>query len=278
MAPAAPATAPRRESARPAKRQRPATRAGANGSAAPKRSATKSSAAPKRSTAATSAPASRAERNSRAIAGARAVQRAGAAPATRTAPARRKSGPAARPARARPAAAPRPVTRVIQSAGMPLLDRLLRGRAWVAIVGVLLAGIVFLNVSLLELNRGIAQTDAQSAALERANSSLRERVATLDSGERIRQLAAARGFVMPQPGDVTYLRPHPRIDARLAAVRMKPPAPVTSLTGSTTPTTGTTAATATATTTGTTTYTPTAGTTAPTATTTSSTSTSTPGP
>jgi cell division protein FtsB len=131
---------------------------------------------------------------------------------------------------------------------MPLLDRLLRGRAWVAIVGVLLAGIVFLNVSVLELNRGIAQTDAQSAALERANSSLRERVAKLDSGERIRQLAAARGFVMPQPGDVTYVRPNLRVDAKLAAVRMKPPSTLASTTTTgTTPTTATTAGTTTGT-------------------------------
>src|SRR5205814_5195790 len=91
-------------------------------------------------------------------------------------------------------------------------------------LGALLAGIVFLNVSVLELNRGIARTDARSADLERLNSGLRARVAKLDNGERIQELAAARGFVMPQPGDVTYVRARPS-NARLAAQRITPPAP-----------------------------------------------------
>jgi cell division protein FtsL len=174
--------------------------------------------------AASGSAATRTKRNNQAIANARATQRASAAPATRTAPARRKSGAAARPARAPRQAQPQasPVARVLNSRGMPLVDRLLRGKGWVFIVGALLAGIVFLNVSVLELNRGIARTDAKSAALERTNSGLRERVAKLDSGERIQQLAAARGFVLPQPGEVTYVSPH-RSDARLAAGRITAP-------------------------------------------------------
>jgi cell division protein FtsL len=118
---------------------------------------------------------------------------------------------------------------------MPLIDRLLRGRGWIAIVGVLLAGIVFLNVSVLELNRGIARTDAKSSVLERSNSGLRQRVATLDSGERIQQLAAKQGFVLPQPGDVTFIRPHTQSDAKLAAARIT--APDSSLAATTTPST-----------------------------------------
>src|SRR6059058_2558956 len=109
---------------------------------------------------------------------------------------------------------------------MPPVDRVLRGPAWVVMLGALLAGIVFLNVSVLELNRGIARTDAKSADLERSNSGLRARVAKLDNGERIQQLAAARGFVMPQPGDVTYVRARSS-DARLAAQRITPPSPST---------------------------------------------------
>ena len=157
---------------------------------------------------------------------AQALQRARSAHQTKahTAPARRKSGPAPRPrTTARPA--PRPATRTVaraaQSGGSVLLDSLLRGRAWVLVVGVLLAGIVFLNVSVLELNRGIAQTDAAAAKLERENSLLRERVAALDSTERIQERAEARGFVLPSPGDVTYLNPERERDARLAATRIE---------------------------------------------------------
>ena len=161
------------------------------------------------------APPTRAQRNARALANAR------------TAPARRKSGaakPRTAPAKPRTAPAPSPVARVLNSRGMPLVDRILRGPAWVVMLGVLLAGIVFLNVSVLELNRGIASTDAKSATLERTNSSLRARVAKLDSGERIQQLAATHGFVMPQPGDLTYVRSRPS-DARLAVQRMTDPGP-----------------------------------------------------
>jgi cell division protein FtsL len=151
---------------------------------------------------------------------ARALERARTAP---VAP-RRKSGPATRPRPVRkPVAAPAPrVARIAQGSASLLLDRLLRGRAWVALVGVLLAGIVFLNVSVLELNRGIAQTDAKSATLERTNSTLREQVATLSSTERIQRLAEQKGYVLPQPGDVTYLHGS-RSAAKLAAQKIQPP-------------------------------------------------------
>src|SRR3954453_19012077 len=213
---AAPVIAPRRPVAprKPATSRKPA--------AAGKSSARKSSSATARS-----------ERNERALAKARATQRARpaaqraravTAPRPAQAPARRKSG-AAKPRRAtRPAASP--VARVLNSRGMPLVDRILRGPGWVVMLGALLAGIVFLNVSVLELNRGIARTDTKSAQLERVNSALRARVARLDSGERIQGLAAARGVGMPMPGDVTYVRERAS-NGSLAAQRMVPPTPTT---------------------------------------------------
>lgn len=160
------------------------------------------------------------------------------AAATRPAPAtpRRKSGPAPRPKRvgapprtttrprttARPRTATRPIARAAQGSAALVLDRLLRGRGWVGLVGVLLVGIVFLNVSVLELNRGIATTSARATALERSNSKLRARVGKLDSAERIQREAEARGFVLPQPGDVSYLKPHSS-DAMRAAKQIEKP-------------------------------------------------------
>jgi cell division protein FtsL len=171
--------------------------------------------------------ATRPKTSTRTARNARALERARTAPA---AP-RRKSGPATRPRPVRkPVAAPAPrVARIAQGSASLLLDRLLRGRAWVALVGVLLAGIVFLNVSVLELNRGIAQTDAKSAALERTNSTLRGQVATLSSTERVQELAEQKGYVLPQPGDVTYLHGSPSA-ARLAAQRIQPPSQTSQLT------------------------------------------------
>ena len=141
--------------------------------------------------------------------------RAASAPATaptRGAPTRRRS-PSRRPAQPARRAAP------AQPRGAVLLDRLVRGRAWVGFIGALLAGIVFLNVTVLELNGGIARTSREAGALARENARLRVQVARLGSTERIQAAAARRGFVMPAPGDVRYLTRRPREDA-LAAVRM----------------------------------------------------------
>jgi cell division protein FtsB len=148
---------------------------------------------------------------------ARAIERARTAPA---AP-RRKSGPVPRKPVAAPA--PRVARRVAQGSATVVLDQLLRGRTWVVVIGALLAGIVFLNVSVLQLNRGIARTDAKAAVLERTNSSLRERVATFNSAERTQRLAAQRGYILPAPGDITYLKPASAAQARLAAQRIQPP-------------------------------------------------------
>jgi hypothetical protein len=86
-----------------------------------------------------------------------------------------------------------------------LLDRLLRGRAWVALTAVLLVGIVFLNVNLLEINGSIARMDTHAAELKRENAALRMRIAQLGSSERIQAAAARLGFVPVEPGSVGYL-------------------------------------------------------------------------
>ena len=144
------------------------------------------------------------------------------------APARRRSGPVAPARRSRPAAQPRPgapaaLARFVEASTNGLLDRLLRGRLWVGCIGVLLAGIVFLNVSLLELNREIAHTSTLASTIDRQNSSLRMRLAALDSTERIQRLATARGMVFPLAGDYHYLNARPRLDGARAAQRITLP-------------------------------------------------------
>jgi cell division protein FtsL len=134
-------------------------------------------------------------------------------PARRPAPARRRSGAAARPA-AR-AAAPR-------YDFVSVLDRLLRGPAYIAVVGLLLAGIVFFNVDVLELNHGIARTDTRASQLKRENAALTLQLAKLGSSERIQRVALQRGLVLPQPGDVRYLRAN-RADAAHALRVMTAP-------------------------------------------------------
>lgn len=93
-----------------------------------------------------------------------------------------------------------------------LLDRLLRGRAWVLLIGMLLAGIVALNVHLIGVSGGIARLSDQATTLKRQNADLRLKVAALSSAERIQKVAEDRGFSMPTPGDVTYLELDPAAD------------------------------------------------------------------
>ena len=88
---------------------------------------------------------------------------------------------------------------------------------------VLLAGIVFFNVSVLELNEGIARTSKRSDEFKRQNSRLRLEVARLESSERIQRAAAELGLMLPAAGDVRYVSTRPRTDARRAARRMRAP-------------------------------------------------------
>jgi cell division protein FtsL len=104
-----------------------------------------------------------------------------------------------------------------------LLERLLRGRGWIALIGALLAGIVFLNVALLELNGGLAATSEQAAELRRENADLRSEVSRLSATARIRRLAEAEGLWMPEPAQVTYLQPEGRRDATAAARALEAP-------------------------------------------------------
>jgi cell division protein FtsB len=114
----------------------------------------------------------------------------------------------------------------LEVSGSRTMDRLVRSRAWVVIVAFGLIGIVAMQVSMLKLNAGIGRAVETAATLERSNATLRADVSQLSSGERIQSLAGARGFVMPEPGDVTYLTAgNPGADGFRAAQRMSAPNP-----------------------------------------------------
>ena len=125
----------------------------------------------------------------------------------------RRPAPARKPAAKKKAAAKQPT-------GALVLDKLLSGRGWIGLVFVLLAGIVFFNVDLLQMNREIALTADRAAAVKTENARLRTDVARLGSSERIQQVAARAGLVLPAPGEVRYLRAAPSQDAKRAAERI----------------------------------------------------------
>ena len=147
------------------------------------------------------------------------VTRSGTVALPRTGVVTRPRKPAASPrARTAPRRAPGRVT--------PVLDRVLRGPGYIALVGVLLAGIVFFNVDVLQVNHGIAATGARADALKRQNAVLTRELAKLASTERIQEAAAAQGLVLPPPGDVRYLKARGD-DSRRALRTMTAPEPTT---------------------------------------------------
>jgi hypothetical protein len=131
----------------------------------------------------------------------------------------------------------------------PLLDRVVRGRAWIPLLGVLLAGIVAMQVEVLKLGAGIGRSIAHGTQLASRNELLRASVASLADDQRIERLAAGMGMVMPTPDAVNFLGLRPAGYAQRAATGIHQPnaaaftASLPATTTSTTPTTGTTPAT-----------------------------------
>jgi cell division protein FtsL len=116
-----------------------------------------------------------------------------------------------------------PFARATRARTGSVLDALLSGRGWIALVFVLLAGIVFFNVDLLQMNRDIARNADRISALKRQNARLLLDEARLASSERIQEAAAQMGFVLPAPGEVRYLKARPTRDAGQAVKRITAP-------------------------------------------------------
>jgi len=102
-----------------------------------------------------------------------------------------------------------------------VVDRLVRGRLWIGLIGCLLLGLVGMQVALLKLNAGIGRAVQQGANLDRRNGELRAEISRLGSEERIQAMGAKLGLIMPDAGSVTYLAARPGRDtpAALQALR-----------------------------------------------------------
>jgi hypothetical protein len=146
------------------------------------------------------------------------------------APARKAAAPARKPAPARRAPARRPAGQLVPLAvgtatavrNLPdssLIVRLTQGRAWIGLLGVLLAGIVALNVVTLSLAATAGQVDQNIQALDRENSILRGRDAQKSAAARIRHDASALGLSAVAIDDVGYVEAGPD-DVAVAAQRL----------------------------------------------------------
>ncbi len=138
-------------------------------------------------------------------------------PPSRTRPSRptRPARPA-RPARSRAArsatATPWRLRTSAYLRGLPdhaLLDRIIRGRVWIPLLGLLLAGIVAMQVEVLKLNAGIGRSLERGSALQGQNELLRASVARLSDEQRIERLAAQMGMAMPAPTQLRFVRRGP---------------------------------------------------------------------
>jgi hypothetical protein len=96
----------------------------------------------------------------------------------------------------------------------PWLDRVVRGRAWIPLLGVLLAGIVAAQVEILKLGARMGQALEQTTTLTTQNEQLRGNVAQLADDQRIERLADGMGLVFPPPGAVGYIHAEPGGDMR----------------------------------------------------------------
>lgn len=146
------------------------------------------------------------------------------------APARRAPAPARRPAQ-RPRPKPKRSTggqliplavgrtaatvRHLPDSG--LVVRMTRGRAWIAVLGALLVGIVALNVITLSFAATAGKVDAQIAELDKELSVLGGREAQVFSTGRVRGEAAEMGLAMPNVEEPHVIEAGPDDVAKAAA-------------------------------------------------------------
>jgi hypothetical protein len=101
-----------------------------------------------------------------------------------------------------------------------LMVRMTRGRAWIAVLAALLAGIVALNVLSLSYSSKAGQVAERSAALERENSVLRAQLANKLASKRVESIAASLGLEVPDPRETVFLS-RDKDDPEVAARRLQ---------------------------------------------------------
>jgi hypothetical protein len=115
----------------------------------------------------------------------------------------------------------------------PVLDRLIRGRTWIAIVAFALIGIVTLQLGLLKLNAGIGHSLRLQGNLQRENAALSIENSELAAGDVVESRAGRLGMEVVPVGALRFLTAHPAADAGHGAAALKTPPAGASPAGST---------------------------------------------
>lgn len=118
-----------------------------------------------------------------------------------------------------PLAVGRTAVAVRQLPDSNVVVRMTRGRAWIGVLGMLLVGIVALNVVTLSFAASSGQIDQEIATLEREVGVTGNRDAQRSGMARIRHAAAAQGMVMPSSDQIHFVQAGPH-DVATAAQRL----------------------------------------------------------
>jgi hypothetical protein len=115
-----------------------------------------------------------------------------------------------------PLAVGRTAVAVRQLPDSGLVVRMTRGRAWIGVLGVLLVGIVALNVVTLSFAASSGKIDEQITTLEQENGGLKSRDARLSGTGDVRNAAAPLGLAMPSSETIHFTDAGPKAVATAA--------------------------------------------------------------
>ena len=101
-----------------------------------------------------------------------------------------------------------------------LLDRLIRGRAWIGLVTFALIGIVTLQLALLKLNGTVGRVLESEARLQRENASLSIENSELAAADRVQARAAQTGMEFTSSRALRFLTANPHLDFKLGAAAL----------------------------------------------------------
>lgn len=79
------------------------------------------------------------------------------------------------------------------------------GILWIAIGGILLAGVVFVNVSVLQLNLRLDSANTDRSKLLAENAALQTEYSSLVSSPRVTAAASKQGLVYKDPSQYGYV-------------------------------------------------------------------------
>jgi hypothetical protein len=113
--------------------------------------------------------------------------------------------------------------------GGKLLDSIVRGRAWIPVLGVLLVGIVAMRVEVLKLGSSVGTEIQQVSVLQSANAVLAKQDSALSDNARIQQDAYKLGMVMPGPLDHHFVQASSGNNVNRAIADVTEPSPASFL-------------------------------------------------